>query len=288
VEFQVLADTNGNAVHLCERECSLQRRHQKIVEETPSAALDRELRQRMGEAAVSVVKTTGYTNAGTVEFLLDDDGNFYFLEVNTRIQVEHPITEMVTGVDLVQWQIRIAAGEPLTLRQEDIEQRGHAIECRIYAEDASNQFLPSLGRILYQKEPQGPGIRVDSGIYSGWEVTRHYDPILSKLIAWGQNREISRQRMINALREYVILGVTTTIPFLIDVIDHPAFIEARTDTGFIPTYFPNWKPNNNQDDMASVLIAAALYQSQKTNTPSPSLGDRDMYSPWQNLGEWSQ
>ncbi|RME50822.1 MAG: acetyl-CoA carboxylase biotin carboxylase subunit, partial [Deltaproteobacteria bacterium] len=218
IEFQILADAHGHTIHLFERECSIQRRHQKIVEETPSTALTPELRERMGAAAVAVARAVGYVNAGTVEFLLDPEGTFYFLEMNTRIQVEHPITEMTTGVDLVAWQIRIAAGGALTLRQEDLAQRGHAIECRIYAEDPEKGFLPAPGPILALHEPAGPGVRNDSGIYAGDRVTGFYDPILAKLIVWGADREAARQRMILALRDYVILGIPTTIGFLADLL----------------------------------------------------------------------
>ncbi|RQW07295.1 acetyl-CoA carboxylase biotin carboxylase subunit, partial [candidate division KSB1 bacterium] len=209
VEFQVIADHHGNVVHLFERECSIQRRHQKIIEESPSVALDDELRLKMGETAKRVIKESDYTNAGTVEFLLDKNKNFYFLEVNARIQVEHPVTEFVTGIDLVKLQIRIAAGEPLPFRQEDVQQTGHAIECRIYAEDPENNFLPSLGTIHFVQEPTGPWVRTDSGLYSGIEVSIYYDPILSKLIVWGQDRNDAIQRMKNALDNYIILGIKT-------------------------------------------------------------------------------
>ncbi|MDI6840551.1 MAG: acetyl-CoA carboxylase biotin carboxylase subunit [bacterium] len=228
VEFQVLADNFGNVVHVFERECSIQRRYQKVVEETPSQALTPELREKMGEVAKKVIKVAGYTNAGTVEFLLDENKNFYFLEVNARLQVEHPITELTTGVDLVKQQILIAGGEKLTLKQENLAQRGHAIEARIYAEDAETDFLPSPGKIHFLKEPQGPGVRVDSGIYSGCEVSPYYDPILSKLIVWAETREFARRRLVQALKGYVILGIKTTIPFLIDVIEHPKFIKTET------------------------------------------------------------
>jgi acetyl-CoA carboxylase biotin carboxylase subunit len=199
IEFQVLADTHGNTVHVFERECSIQRRHQKIVEETPSVAVTPELRKKMGEAAVAVAEAAQYINAGTVEFLLDPQGKFYFLEMNTRVQVEHPVTEEVAGVDLVAEQIRIASGFPLSDHFKNLSQRGHAIECRIYAEDAANNFMPSIGKILYYQEPTGPGVRVDSGVRQGSEVGIDYDPIMAKLIVWGRDRESARARMINAL-----------------------------------------------------------------------------------------
>ncbi len=206
IEFQVFGDHQGNAVHLYERECSVQRRHQKIVEETPSPLLDADLRQRMGDAAVAAVRAVGYVNAGTLEFLVDPERNFYFLEMNTRLQVEHPITEQVTGVDLVKLQIRVAAGEPIPFKQEQVGQRRHAIECRIYAEDPANQFLPSIGKVLRAVEPVGPGVRVDAGITTGDEVTLHYDPMIAKLIVLGEDRQDAIRKMDWALSHYVLLG----------------------------------------------------------------------------------
>ncbi|HZD48930.1 MAG TPA: acetyl-CoA carboxylase biotin carboxylase subunit, partial [Silvibacterium sp.] len=211
IEIQVLADEHGNCVYLGERECSVQRRHQKVIEEAPSAAVGPDLRRRMGEAAVRLAQSQGYTNAGTVEFLVDEAQNFYFLEVNTRLQVEHPVTELVTGLDLVHLQIRIAEGEQLPLRQEDVELRGHAIECRIYAEDPDNGFFPSPGRITRLLQPGGPGIREDCGIYEGWVVPMDYDPMLSKLVAYAPTREGAIARMLRALDEYVIGGIRTNI-----------------------------------------------------------------------------
>ncbi len=290
VEFQVLADNYGHVVHLFERECSIQRRHQKIVEETPSTALDPELRQRMGETAKKVLKVAGYNNAGTVEFLLDKDKNFYFLEVNARLQVEHPVTELTTGVDLVHQQIRIAAGEKLRLKQDELRQRGHAIECRIYAEDPANNFLPSSGKILYLKEPKGPGVRHDCGIYSGWEVPIYYDPILAKLIVWAETRELACERMRCALEDYVLLGIHSTIRFLRDVISHPSFREGATTTSFIKRYFEGWKDEVAAGEALSVALAAAAFadlsQSQApAGLPAASPG-RESYSPWRTLGKW--
>ncbi|MFH1943702.1 MAG: acetyl-CoA carboxylase biotin carboxylase subunit [bacterium] len=285
VEFQVLADRYGKAIHLFERECSIQRRHQKIVEETPSTVLDSELRRRMGEAAVEVVRATGYTNAGTVEFLLDEDRNFYFLEVNARIQVEHPITEMVAGVDLVKWQIRIAAGEPLDLSQEHLHQCGHAIECRIYAEEPANHFLPSLGKVLFLKNPEGPGIRVDSGIYSGCEVSMYYDPILAKLIAWGEDRECARKRMTEALSEYVVLGIKTTIPYLKHVMEHPAFVRGDTTTDFIEKNCSEWKAPESDEAFRIALVAAAVQTRMEENRGMP-MKKRTAASPWTTVGRW--
>lgn len=285
VEFQVLADHHGNAVHLFERECSIQRRHQKIIEETPSTALDEDLRQRMGQSALDVVKATGYTNAGTVEFLVDTSGNYYFLEVNARVQVEHPITELVTGIDLVQWQIRIAAGDTITFKQKDLTQRGHAIECRIYAEDPSNNFLPALGRILYMRNPEGPSVRVDSGIYSGCDVTMHYDPILSKLIVWAEDRDSARNRMLNALKDYVILGIPTPIPFLIDVLSHNAFANGETMTDFIPKYFPDWK---YEADVENLPLAActAIFHEIEGKKRQNVVQTTEKRSIWNQMGPW--
>jgi len=288
VEFQVLADNYGNTVHLFERECSIQRRHQKIVEETPSQALNPALRARMGEAAKKVMKVSGYNNAGTVEFLLDKDKNFYFLEVNARLQVEHPVTELTTGVDLVHQQIRIASGEKLSFQQEDLSQRGHSIECRIYAEDPLHNFLPSSGQILYLKEPKGPGIRHDCGIYSGWDVPIFYDPILAKLIVWAENRDLACQRMIRALDDYVILGIKTTVDFLKDVIVHPRFRSGKTTTSFIQKHCDGWEGGKKSEkNKRLALIAAAL--SSLNRTPSrQEIGhaQREIFSPWKTLGKW--
>jgi acetyl-CoA carboxylase biotin carboxylase subunit len=283
IEFQVLADRHGNAIHLFERECSIQRRHQKIVEESPSTVLDPELRQRMGETAVAVVRETGYTNAGTVEFLLDENRNYYFLEVNARIQVEHPVTEQVTGEDLVKWQIRIASGEKLTLKQDTLSQRGHAIECRIYAEDPANHFLPCLGKIHFMKNPEGPGVRVDSGIYSGYDVTRYYDPILAKLIVRGENREVARRRMVEALSDYVILGIQTTVPYLKEIMEHPGFVSGDTYTDFIPKNMSDWKEKETL--LQDALIAGAVHDYIRKDTASGPV-KRISFSPWKTLGSW--
>ena len=288
VEFQVLADNHGHIVHLFERECSIQRRHQKIVEETPSQALTPELRRRMGETARKALQVAEYNNAGTVEFLLDRNKKFYFLEVNARLQVEHPVTELTTGIDLVQQQIRIAAGEKLSLRQEDLVQRGHAIECRIYAEDPSRNFLPSSGKILYLREPRGPGVRHDGGIYSGWEVPIYYDPILAKLIVWAETRDSACARMAAALDDYVILGISTTIPFLKDVISHPRFLEGATTTAFIKNHFENWREKEGPaDGLTLALAAAALDELSPSRKVEKAAGlEKEVYSPWQMLGRW--
>jgi acetyl-CoA carboxylase biotin carboxylase subunit len=290
IEFQVLADNAGATVHLFERECSIQRRHQKIVEETPSPALDPDLRARMAETAKKAMRAAGYNNAGTVEFLLDKDRNFYFLEVNARLQVEHPVTELVTGVDLVHRQILIAAGEKLTLRQEDLRQRGHAIECRICAEDPENNFLPSSGKILFLKEPQGPGVRYDGGIYGGWEVPIYYDPILAKLIVWAEDREMACRRMAAALDDFVILGIHTTIGFLKDIIHHPEFRAGRTNTAFIKNYFDGWKESGKNEDKLRLALAAAAFDDMAAATRPGGEPAReakeDAPAPWKTLGRW--
>jgi len=233
VEFQILADQHGHVVHLFERECSIQRRHQKLVEESPSPALTPELRAEMGEAARRLAREVGYVNAGTVEFLLTEDGAFYFIEVNARLQVEHPVTEWITGLDLVEWQVRIATGEPLPFRQEDLVQRGHAVEARIYAEDPFMGFLPSPGPIRFLREPSGPFVRVDSGIYAGYTVPSLYDPLLSKIIVWGKDRQESLERLRIALEETWVLGVETTLPFLLQLIQHPDFRQGNLSTRFL-------------------------------------------------------
>jgi len=233
VEIQVVADHHGHAVHLFERECSIQRRHQKVVEESPSPLLTPELRARMGELAVALVRRAGYVNAGTLEFLLDDTRRPYFLEMNTRLQVEHPVTELVTGVDLVKTQIRIARGERLPFVQGDLAQRGHAIECRVYAEDPETGFLPSPGRIVALRVPGGPGVRDDSGVEEGDDVPSHYDPLVSKLVAWGEDRPAAIARMRRAVREYKVLGIKTTLPFFERLLRHPDFVAGELDTGLV-------------------------------------------------------
>jgi acetyl-CoA carboxylase, biotin carboxylase subunit len=237
IEIQVFSDTHGNHVHLGERECSIQRRHQKVIEEAPSPINSAELRTAMGECAVKVAAAVSYVGAGTVEFLVSDvDRSFYFLEMNTRLQVEHPVTELVTGIDLVKEQIRVAEGQPLSFRQEDIRLRGHAIECRIYAEDPEQNFLPSPGRISRLTVPRGPGVRDDGGVYEGSEVSIYYDPMISKFAVHGRDRNEAIERMRRALREYEIAGVRTTIPFFRRVMDDVDFVDARLDTGFIDRF----------------------------------------------------
>ncbi|MDH4210861.1 MAG: acetyl-CoA carboxylase biotin carboxylase subunit [candidate division WOR-3 bacterium] len=287
IEFQILRDKHGNTLHLFERECSIQRRHQKIVEETPSTVLDAELRQRMGEAAKKVIEASEYTNAGTVEFLLDESRNFYFLEVNARVQVEHPITEMVTGVDLVRHQIMIAAGSKIDLKQSSVEQRGHAIEARIYAEDPENNFLPCPGKILFLNEPDGPGVRVDSGIYQGWDVPPYYDPILSKLIVWAENRDMAIKRMSNALNNYVILGIKTNLGYLKRIMGTAKFIAGDYHTHFIDD---NASELRMADDNIQAAIAAASLIAMGRKEGEKALiqsGDiRRSTTPWQEIGDW--
>ncbi len=263
VEVQVMADNHGNAVALGERECSIQRRHQKLVEESPSVAVDPDLRQRMWTAAVAAAKVSGYQNAGTVEFLLDQDGHFYFLEVNTRLQVEHPVTELCTGLDLVADQFRVAAGEPLPYRQEEIQPGGHAIECRISAEDPYNDFLPSLGRVDWVEEPAGPGVRVDSSLFSGVEIPYHYDPMLAKVICWGPNRDVAIQRMLRALREYVVVGIQTNIPFHLQLLTDPRFLAGQFHTGFLEQEFSMASPDGHPDEQVALLTAAVLAHLKK-------------------------
>jgi acetyl-CoA carboxylase biotin carboxylase subunit len=233
IEIQVMADMHGSCLYLGERECSVQRRHQKVIEEAPSAVVGEELRRRMGEAAVRLALSAGYVNAGTVEFLVDDAQNFYFLEMNTRLQVEHPVTEMITGLDLVEMQLRVAMGEPLALRQEDIRLRGHAVECRIYAEDPDNNFFPSPGLITRLMQPGGPGVREDCGVYEGWTVPLEYDPMLSKLVTFAETREAAIARMVRALDEYVVGGIRTNIGLFRRILLDEDFRAARIDTGYL-------------------------------------------------------
>jgi acetyl-CoA carboxylase biotin carboxylase subunit len=287
VELQVLADSAGHVVHLGERECSVQRRHQKILEESPSPALDADLRRRMGEAAVEVARRAGYVNAGTVEFLLGEDGRFHFLEVNARLQVEHPVTEMTTGLDLVRCQIEIAAGMPLSFRQEDVVPRGHAVECRIYAEDPAAGFLPSPGRILLAREPSGPGVRCDSGIATGCEVPVHYDPILAKVIAHAPSRDAAIARMIRALEECVVLGVATPVELLLDVLRSEPFRAGRTHTGFLEEHFGAWRPATGEALERIALLGHAL-AARSGGAPAGGAapaGGRPA-TPWERLGAW--
>jgi acetyl-CoA carboxylase biotin carboxylase subunit len=279
VEIQVLADAHGGMVHLGERECSIQRRHQKVLEESPSSLSDPALRQAMGAAACRLLAAVGYRNAGTVEFLVDRERRFYFLEVNTRLQVEHPVTELVTGLDLVQEQLRIAAGAPLGYTQDDVALRGWAIECRIAAEDPAAGFLPSPGRITAWRPPAGPWVRVDSGVYEGAEVPIHYDPLMAKLIVWGRDRAEAIDRMARALAEFGVAGVRTTIPFHAAVMRHPDFVAGRLSTGFVAEAFPGGLPADPPETARAAVVAAALAAVRRAEAvpPAPTAGDP---SPW--------
>jgi acetyl-CoA carboxylase biotin carboxylase subunit len=266
IEIQVLGDHYGNVIHLGERECSIQRRHQKLIEEAPSVAVDAKLRARMGEVAVAAARAAGYSSAGTVEFLVDSEGNFYFLEVNTRLQVEHPVTELVTGVDLVLEQFRIASGRPLRIRQSEVHLRGHAIECRIAAEDPFNNFVPSLGTIAAMAEPGGPGVRVDSSIYRGGKVSIYYDPMIAKLIVWAPTRAHAILRMRRALEEYRIVGIQTNIPFHLGVTHSVDFQRGRLDTKFVERYLEGAAHNDagtDGEDAEVAAIAGALVVDRK-------------------------
>ncbi|MCC7123795.1 MAG: acetyl-CoA carboxylase biotin carboxylase subunit [Acidobacteria bacterium] len=283
IEVQLLADHFGTVVPFVERECSIQRRHQKVVEESPSLAVSPELRKQMTAAAAAVATAAGYTNAGTIEFLLDEDGSFYFLEMNTRLQVEHPITEQVTGVDLVQWQIRIARGERLTLDPAvAIEPRGHAVECRIYAEDPDTGFMPSPGRVHGLRVPHGPGVRDDSGLYEGGEVPIYYDPMISKLITWAADRPSALARMKRALAEYQVRGIKTTIPFFQWILDDEDFIAGRFDTTFIDRKLGarNGQPLVAIDDEHAVLGAIAVAIRQLSVAATAPAGAAEAPSRW--------
>jgi acetyl-CoA carboxylase, biotin carboxylase subunit len=257
IEMQVLADEHGNTVYLGERECSIQRRHQKVLEESPSPIVDAEMRRRMGEVAVRVAQAAGYTNAGTIEFLVDQQKNFYFLEMNTRLQVEHPVTELTTGLDLVHLQIRIAVGEKLPFRQEDVLLRGHAIECRIYAEDPDNHYFPSPGKITLLLLPSGPGIRRDSGMYEGWTVPIDYDPLLAKLIGYGTDREQAAARLVRALNEYFVGGIKTNISLFRRILNDAEFRAGKLDTGYLDRLLARPGVDAPRDEHAAQVAAIA-------------------------------
>jgi acetyl-CoA carboxylase biotin carboxylase subunit len=286
IEFQILADEHGNVVHLFERECSVQRRHQKIVEETPSPVMTKTLREKMGKAAVAAAKAVGYTNAGTVEFMVDGKLNFYFMEMNTRLQVEHPITEVTTGIDLAKWQLRIANGEKLTIKQNELFQRGHAIECRIYAEDPANGFLPSTGILEKVEGPTGPNIRDDTGIYTGMEVTPYYDPLLAKLVAYGENRNESIKKMIWALSRYIVLGVTTNISFLKEVLAHEEFKKGNVTTHFIDDYFKDWTVTKDGLPIEAIISLAVYDLIHSKSKEIVRYKEADPHSPWKHVGRW--
>jgi propionyl-CoA carboxylase alpha chain len=279
IEIQVLADMHGNIVHLFERECSVQRRHQKVVEEAPSAVLTPKIRKAMGEAAVKVAKACDYVGAGTVEFLLDENKNFYFLEMNTRLQVEHPVTELISGVDLVEQQIKVARGEKLQFKQEDLKITGHALEIRVYAEDSLDNFMPSIGTLSTYKKPSGAGIRLDDGFEEGMEVPIHYDPMISKLITYGKNREEAIQLMIKAIGDYKIEGISTTLPFGKFVCEHEAFTSGNFDTHFVKNYYSpeQLKTQYKKEKEIAAMVGLKLYLGDKEKLKTPNSSE----SEWQ-------
>jgi len=282
IEIQVFSDKHGNHVHLGERECSIQRRHQKVIEECPSPINSAELRAEMGACAVKVAKAVNYVGAGTVEFLVSDvDRSFYFLEMNTRLQVEHPVTELATGIDLVREQIRVALGEPLSFSQEDVSWKGHAIECRVYAEDPANNFLPSPGRITRLRIPNGPGVRDDGGVYEGAEVSIYYDPMISKLAVVGRDRDEAIGRMRRALQEYDVAGIRTTLPFFREVMDDVEFVEGKLDTGFISRFSERKRDPQTSEIEKDILITAAALSHSKTAAATPTVQS-------QRTGRWAE
>ncbi|MFZ1685034.1 MAG: acetyl-CoA carboxylase biotin carboxylase subunit [Candidatus Zixiibacteriota bacterium] len=279
IEIQILCDQHGNCMHLMERECSIQRRHQKVIEESPSPIMTTELRAKMGQAAVKIAAESGYVGAGTVEFLVDEARNFYFLEVNTRLQVEHPVTELVIGVDLVREQISIAEGKKLTLNQDDIKPGRHAIECRIYAEDPNNGFVPSTGTLKTYVIPAGPGVRVDSGVVVGSEISVYYDPMMAKLITWGRDRSEAISRMKRALEEYRVSGVETTIPFHRAIMDHAGFVAGNLSTSFLAEEFPDNQYHQVKDsdlEIAAVVMAVdKFFRERRIVTDQPGDGGKE-------------
>ncbi len=291
IEIQILADQHGNVIHLGERDCSLQRRHQKLIEEAPSPFMDEDLRQKIGSVAVKAAKSVDYINAGTIEFLVDKDRNFYFLEMNTRLQVEHPVTEVVTGVDIVAEQIRIARGRQLSYKQEDIFLHGHAIECRINAEDPYNGFLPSTGRITHSLLPTGPGVRIDTGIYPGFEITSFYDPMIAKLIVWGETRGQAILRMRRALEEYRIVGVRTNIPFHQTMMNSHRFMGGQYDTRFVEDRFSMPEPEDEREkhipDIAAVFATLVAHQENQRSAEFVMRNERDT-SNWKWMGRWER
>ena len=288
IEIQVFADTHGNVVHLFERDCSVQRRHQKVLEEAPAPGMDAERRRAMGDAATAAAKAIGYVGAGTVEFIAEQDGTFYFMEMNTRLQVEHPVTEMITGLDLVEWQLRVAAGEPLPAAQSALAIHGHAIEARIYAEDPDRGFLPSIGRISHWRMPvAGNGVRVDTGFREGDDVSPFYDPLLAKVIAWGEDRARARAALLNALDQCEVTGVTTNVAFLERVVAHHAFASGRLDTGLIDTHRDALlAPASAAPDRAWIAAALSEYQAIECAARASSAGAADPYSPWHAADAW--
>lgn len=289
VEIQVLADAHSNVVHLFERDCSIQRRHQKVFEETPCTVLKDETRQEMTDAAVLAAKAVNYEGAGTVEFLLSADGEFYFLEMNTRLQVEHPITEMITGIDLVQAQLRVAQGEPLWFTQDDVQAIGHAVECRVYAEDVGAGFRPSPGPILEYREPSGPFVRVDSGIAAGLDVPIHYDPMIAKLVVWGRDRSEALQRARAAISEYKIVGTTTSLPFFLKLFDDAQFQKGIYNTGFINDEWISEQFSDGSSDVEDIhfVAAAVALHEENMRMASTQTQSSTRVSPWRRPQGWS-
>ncbi len=283
IEIQVLADTHGNTIHLFERECSIQRRHQKVVEEAPSVALSPELRAEMGACAVRVAELCDYVGAGTVEFLLDENKNFYFLEMNTRLQVEHPVTELISGVDLVKQQILIARGEVLSIKQEDLKIQGHSIELRVYAEDPANNFLPSIGTLTTYNTPKGPGVRVDDGFEEGMPIPIYYDPMIAKLVTYGNNRQEAIERMLRAIEEYQIVGCATTLPFGTYVLQHEAFVSGDFDTNFVQEHFDP-SAMKGYDDLEAQLAAQLAIHVLEHQAPAATT--TTTAAPSRNAGRW--
>lgn len=286
IEVQILGDEHGHVLHLFERECSIQRRHQKIIEESPSPTIPDAVRQQITQAAVALAREVGYFSAGTVEFMYTNDQNFYLLEMNTRLQVEHPITEAVTGVDIAKWQIRIAAGEPLDFGQEDVRQQGHAIECRVYAEDPAMNFLPSIGEITYCQWPDGPRVRVDTGVHAGSAVSTYYDPMLAKVITWGQNRQEALARMVAALKETAVLGVTTNIPYLLEILQESHFQRGLTTTHYLQKYFPDWSAEVEADEELWLAIAAFEALQGRGAQPAAVVSGAAVNDPWELVRGW--
>ena len=285
IEIQVLADNHGNVVYLFERECSIQRRHQKVVEEAPSAILTPELRSAMGKSACDVARSCQYSGAGTVEFLVDENRNYYFLEMNTRLQVEHPVSEMITGIDLVKEQIRVARGEKLSFTQDDLKINGHSLEIRVYAEDPANNFLPDIGKLVTYRRPMGPGVRVDDGFEEGMDIPIYYDPMIAKLITHGKDRDEAIARMVRAIDEYIITGCQTTLGFCRWAIQHPAFVSGDFDTHFVKKYFtPEVLNSSSEEEMLVAALTAAQALSSKTgSTASQSTSPEKQVSQWKKV-----
>ncbi|QCK15937.1 acetyl-CoA carboxylase biotin carboxylase subunit [Mangrovivirga cuniculi] len=289
IEIQILGDTHGNIVHLFERECSIQRRHQKVIEEAPSAVLTPEIREKMGQAAIGVAKACNYFGAGTVEFIVDDKLNFYFLEMNTRLQVEHPVTEMITGIDLVKEQVRIAEGNELPFKQEDLSINGHSLEVRVYAEDPKNNFLPDIGKLKSYRRPQGPGVRVDDGFEEGMDIPIYYDPMIAKLVTHAADREKAIERMIRAIDEYNITGIETTLGFCKYVLKHDAFTSGNFDTKFIDNHYtPDVLESELTDEeieLASAFAAKIMNENKKKSTEKTAGQNGNTISPWRKRNQ---